>query len=71
MKFPKKEDQSTILKKIRVRIRILREEREQCFILSIIYLIKQVCNKSISYINSWPLVFLPCFCPRAEPSLFV
>ena len=67
----RKEDRSTILKKIRVRIRTLREECEQCFILSIICLLGQVCNKPISYINSWPLAFLPCFCPQAKPSLFV
>ena len=67
----RKGDRSTILRKIRVRMRTLREKREQCFILSIICLIGQVCNKPISYINSWPLAFLPCFCPWAEPSYFV
>ena len=67
----RKGDRSTILRKIRVRIRTLGKEREQCFILSIICLLGQVCNKPISYINSWPLAFLPYFCPRVEPSLFV
>ena len=67
----RKEDRSTILKKIRVRIKTLREKHEQCFILSIICLLGQICNKPISYINLWPFVFLPYFCPRAERSLFV
>ena len=35
----RKGDPSTILKRTRVRIRTLREEREQCFILSIIFLL--------------------------------
>ena len=26
-------------------------------------ILRQICNKPISYINSCPLVFLPCFCP--------
>ena len=60
-----------ILREIRVRIKTLKEEHEQCFNSSIICLLEQVCNKPISYINSWPLVFLPCFCPRTELSLFV
>ena len=67
----RKEDENTILRKIRVKIRTLREERELCFNLGIICLIGQVCNNPISYINSWPFVFLPCFCPWVKPSLFV
>ena len=45
----RKGDPSTILRKTRVRIRTLREEREQCFILSIFCLL-EACKKPI-YIN--------------------
>ena len=47
----RKGDPSTILRKTRVRVRTMREEREQCFILSIICLLWQACNKPITYIN--------------------
>ena len=53
------------------RTRIEREESEQCFLLGKICLFRQACNKPSSYFNSWPFVFLSCFCPRAEPSLFI
>ena len=46
----KKGDPSAILRKTRVRVRTLREERKQCFILSIICLLEQACNKPIKYI---------------------
>ena len=47
----KKGDPSIILKRTRVRIRTLREEREQCFILSIVCLLGHACKKPITYIN--------------------
>ena len=51
MEFPGKRWPTQSLEKTRVRVRTLKEEREQCFILSIIYLIRQACNKPIAYIN--------------------
>ena len=51
MEFPGKRWPAQSSEKTRVRVRTLKEEREQCFILSIIYLIRQACNKPIAYIN--------------------
>ena len=58
-------------KEIDIRTRTLREGHEQCFILCIICLFGQACNKPVTYIYPWSLVFLSCFCPWAKPSLFV
>ena len=67
----RKGDPSAILRKTRVRVRTLREERKQCFILSIICLLEQACNKPIKYIYPWSLVFLSYFHPWSKPSLLV
>ena len=51
MEFPGKRWPTQSSEKTRIRVRTLKEEREQCFILSIIYLIGQACNEPIAYIN--------------------
>ena len=47
----KKERKKKGDREIDIRTRTLKKKREQCFILYIIFLLGQTCNKPVTYIN--------------------